>query len=45
MMESKVGDEVDDNKKNNSDKYDEENQQCKLSTISYDIIANKMWAL
>ncbi len=34
-MESKLGDEVDD-KKNNFDKYDEENQQQEISKISYD---------
>ncbi len=39
-MESKLGDEVDD-KKNNFDKYDEENQQQEISKISYDIIGQQ----
>jgi hypothetical protein len=40
-MESKLGDEVDDDKKNSSNKYDEENQQWKISKISYDIIGQQ----
>ncbi len=41
MMESKLGDEVDDDKKNSFDKYDEENQQWEISNISYDIISQQ----
>lgn len=40
-MESKLGDEVDDDKENSSDKYDEENQQWEISKISYDIIGQQ----